>query len=76
MHIDDFAPNLSFFFSYGMILVRGNRPRLADLGGDARALWRQRARANSNSTRPTRQPRQIAFNDPHDAAGADLDLRS
>ena len=46
MHIDDFAPNLSFFFSYGHGSgVLGDRPRRAThLGGrDAGALRRERA---------------------------------
>ena len=50
MHIDDFAPNLSFFFSYGMDPgIRGDRPRrAADLGGgDEEPLRRERALAEA-----------------------------
>ena len=46
MKIDDFAPNLSFFFSYGMDPgVRGARPRRAAHlgGGDEEPLRRERA---------------------------------
>ncbi|MGH6885901.1 MAG: methylmalonyl-CoA mutase family protein, partial [Geminicoccales bacterium] len=47
MHIDDFAPNLSFFFSYGM------DPEYAVLGRVARRIWavamRERYGANERS---------------------------
>ena len=33
MHIDDFAPNLSFFFSYGM------DPEYSVIGRVARRIW-------------------------------------
>ena len=48
MKIDDFAPNLSFFFSNGMDAgIRGDRPRgAAHLGArDARAVPRRRRAA-------------------------------
>ena len=47
MHIDDFAPNLSFFFSYGM------DPEYTVIGRVARRIWavamRERYRANERS---------------------------
>ncbi len=47
MHIDDFAPNLSFFFSYGM------DPEYAVIGRVARRIWavamRERYSANERS---------------------------
>jgi isobutyryl-CoA mutase len=47
MHIDDFAPNLSFFFSYGM------DPEYAVIGRVARRIWavamRERYGANERS---------------------------
>jgi len=47
MKIDDFAPNLSFFFSYGM------EPEYAVLGRVARRIWavamRDRYGANERS---------------------------
>ena len=58
MKIDDFAPNLSFFFSYGMDPgVRGARPRgAAHLGGgDARSATARTSAARSSSS--TRRPR-------------------
>jgi isobutyryl-CoA mutase len=49
MHIDDFAPNLSFFFSYGM------DPEYAVIGRVARRIWavamRERYGANERSQR-------------------------
>jgi methylmalonyl-CoA mutase len=47
MHVDDFAPNLSFFFSYGM------DPEYAVIGRVARRIWavamRERSGANERS---------------------------
>ena len=49
MHIDDFAPNLSFFFSYGM------DPEYAVIGRVARRIWavamRERYGTNERSRR-------------------------
>ena len=83
MHIDDFAPNLSFFFSYGM------DPEYAVIGRVARRIWavamRERYGANERSQKlkfhsQTSRPQPARAGDrvqrhPHDAAGADLDLR-
>jgi isobutyryl-CoA mutase len=70
MHIDDFAPNLSFFFSYGM------DPEYAVLGRVARRIWavamRERYGANERSQRlkfhsqtsgRSLHAQEIAFND-------------
>ncbi len=70
MHIDDFAPNLSFFFSYGM------DPEYAVLGRVARRIWavamRQRYGANeraqklkfhSQTSGRSLHAQEIAFND-------------
>ena len=61
MHVDDFAPNLSFFFSYGMDPgIRGDRPRrAAHLGGrDARALRRERAQPEAQVPFADERPRR------------------
>jgi isobutyryl-CoA mutase len=70
MPIDDFAPNLSFFFSYGM------DPEYAVLGRVARRIWalamRERYRANERSQKlkfhsqtsgRSLHAQEIAFND-------------
>ena len=70
MHIDDFAPNLSFFFSYGM------DPEYAVLGRVARRIWavamRQRYGASERSQKlkfhsqtsgRSLHAQEIAFND-------------
>jgi methylmalonyl-CoA mutase len=70
MHIDDFAPNLSFFFSYGM------DPEYAVLGRVARRIWavamRHRYGANERSQKlkfhsqtsgRSLHAQEIAFND-------------
>jgi methylmalonyl-CoA mutase len=70
MHIDDFAPNLSFFFSYGM------DPEYAVLGRVARRIWavamRNRYGANERSQKlkfhsqtsgRSLHAQEIAFND-------------
>jgi methylmalonyl-CoA mutase len=70
MHIDDFAPNLSFFFSYGM------DPEYAVLGRVARRIWavamRDRYGANERSQKlkfhsqtsgRSLHAQEIAFND-------------
>ena len=70
MHIDDFAPNLSFFFSYGM------DPEYSVLGRVARRLWavamRERYGANERSQKlkfhsqtsgRSLHAQEIAFND-------------
>jgi methylmalonyl-CoA mutase len=77
MKIDDFAPNLSFFFSNGMgPRVHRDRPRRAPhLGaGDARALRRQRALADAQVPHPDVRPVAARAGDPvqrhpHHAAG-------
>ena len=83
MHIDDFAPNLSFFFSNGM------DPEYTVLGRVARRIWavamRDRYGANERSAeaqvpRPDVGPQPARAGDrvqrhPHHAAGADRDLR-
>src|SRR5438067_4866981 len=69
MHIDDFAPNLSFFFSYGM------DPEYAVIGRVARRIWaiamRERYGANersqslkfhSQTSRRSLHAQEIAFN--------------
>jgi hypothetical protein len=83
MHIDDFAPNLSFFFSYGM------DPEYTVIGRVARRIWAvaMKKRYGANERSPEAQ---VPFADvgpfaaragdlvqrhPHHAAGADLDLR-
>ena len=70
MHIDDFAPNLSFFFCNGMDPgVLGDRPRRAAHlgGGDARTLRRQRAQPEAQVPLQTSgrslHAQEIAFND-------------
>ncbi|HEY3532055.1 MAG TPA: methylmalonyl-CoA mutase family protein, partial [Casimicrobiaceae bacterium] len=70
MHVDDFAPNLSFFFSYGM------DPEYAVIGRVARRIWavamRDRYRANERSQKlkfhsqtsgRSLHAQEIAFND-------------
>ncbi len=70
MHIDDFAPNLSFFFSYGM------DPEYTVIGRVARRIWaiamRQRYGANERSQKlkfhsqtsgRSLHAQEIAFND-------------
>ncbi|MGE5826324.1 MAG: fused isobutyryl-CoA mutase/GTPase IcmF [Bacteroidota bacterium] len=70
MHIDDFAPNLSFFFSYGM------DPEYAVLGRVARRIWavamRERYGANERSQKlkfhsqtsgRSLHAQEVAFND-------------
>jgi len=70
MHIDDFAPNLSFFFSYGM------DPEYAVIGRVARRIWavamRERYGANeraqklkfhSQTSGRSLHAQEIAFND-------------
>ena len=83
MKVDDFAPNLSFFFSNGMdpeyTVHRPGRP--ADLGGrDAGPLRRQRAVAEAQVPHPDLGPVAARPGDgvqrhPHHAAGAVRDLR-
>ena len=83
MHIDDFAPNLSFFFSNGM------DPEYTVLGRVARRIWavamRDRYGANERSQKlkyhvqtsgRSLHAQEIAVQrHPHHAAGADRDLR-
>ena len=70
MHIDDFAPNLSFFFSYGM------DPEYAVIGRVARRIWaiamRERYGANERSQKlkfhsqtsgRSLHAQEVAFND-------------
>src|SRR5207245_9072389 len=70
MRIDDFVPNLSFFFSYGM------EPEYAVLGRVARRIWavamRDKYGANERSQTPkchsqrsarSLHDQEIAFND-------------
>jgi methylmalonyl-CoA mutase len=70
MHVDDFAPNLSFFFSYGM------DPEYAVIGRVARRIWavamRDRYGANERSQKlkfhsqtsgRSLHAQEIAFND-------------
>ncbi|MGC1818754.1 MAG: methylmalonyl-CoA mutase family protein, partial [Casimicrobiaceae bacterium] len=70
MHVDDFAPNLSFFFSYGM------DPEYAVIGRVARRIWavamRERYGANergqklkfhSQTSGRSLHAQEIAFND-------------
>ena len=83
MAIDDFAPNLSFFFSNGMdaeyTVHRPGRP--ADLGRrDAGALRRRRAVAEAEVPRADLGPVAARAGDglqrhPHHAAGPVRDLR-
>ena len=83
MRIDDFAPNLSFFFSYGM------DPEYTVIGRVARRIWavamKNRYGANERSQklkfhsqtsgRVAARAGDLVQRHPHDAAGADLDLR-
>ncbi len=83
MHIDDFAPNLSFFFSNGM------DPEYTVMGRVARRIWavamRDRYGANERSQKlkyHCQTSGRIAARagdrlqrHPHHAAGADRDLR-
>ena len=83
MDIDDFAPNLSFFFSNGMdpeySVHRPRRP--PHLGGrDEGEVRRQRALAEAEVPRADVRPVAARAGDglqrhPHHAAGADRDLR-
>ncbi|MGH8749229.1 MAG: fused isobutyryl-CoA mutase/GTPase IcmF, partial [Burkholderiales bacterium] len=70
MHIDDFAPNLSFFFSYGM------DPEYAALGRVARRIWAvamknryganersQKLKFHSQTSGRSLHAQEIAFND-------------
>src|SRR5256712_543136 len=70
MHIDDFAPNLSFFFSYGM------DPEYAVLGRVARRIWAvamkrryggnersQKLKFHSQTSGGSLHAQEIAFND-------------
>jgi methylmalonyl-CoA mutase len=83
MHIDDFAPNLSFFFSNGMdpeYTVIGRVARRIWARRDARALRRQRAQPEAQVPHPDVGPLAARAGDPvqrhpHHAAGADRDLR-
>ena len=83
MHIDDFAPNLSFFFSNGM------DPEYAVIGRVARRIWakamkprvrRQRPLAEAQVSHPDLGPQPARAGDrvqrhPHHAAGALRALR-
>ncbi len=83
MHIDDFAPNLSFFFSNGM------DPEYTVMGRVARRIWavamKERYGANERSPEaqvplPDQRPQPARAGDPvqrhpHHAAGADRHLR-
>jgi len=83
MHIDDFAGNLSFFFSYGM------DPEYTVIGRVARRIWAvamknryganersQKLKYHSQTSGRSLHAQEIAFNDIRTtAAGADLDLR-
>ena len=83
MHIDDFAPNLSFFFSYGMdpeYAVLGRVARRDLGGGDEEPLRRERAKPEAQVPLADLGPEPARAGDrvqrhPHHAAGADLDLR-
>jgi len=70
MHIDDFAPNLSFFFSYGM------DPEYAVIGRVARRIWAvamrdrygasergQKLKFHSQTSGRSLHAQEIAFND-------------
>src|SRR4030088_128409 len=70
MHIDDFAPNLSFFFSYGM------DPEYAVIGRVARRIWSvamkrrygagersQKLKFHSQTSGRSLHAQEIAFND-------------
>jgi len=70
MHIDDFAPNLSFFFSYGM------DPEYSVIGRVARRLWAvamkekyganersQKLKFHSQTSGRSLHAQEIAFND-------------
>ena len=70
MHVDDFAPNLSFFFSYGM------DPEYAVLGRVARRIWAiamknryganersQKLKFHSQTSGRSLHAQEIAFND-------------
>jgi hypothetical protein len=83
MHIDDFAGNLSFFFSNGM------DPEYSVIGRVARRIWavamKKRYGANERSQKLKYHSRRRAVQParagdlvqrhPHDAAGADRDVR-
>jgi methylmalonyl-CoA mutase len=83
MHIDDFAPNLSFFFSNGM------DPEYTVIGRVARRIWavamRDKYGANERSQklkyhvqtsgRSLHAQEMAVQRHPHHAAGADRDLR-
>jgi methylmalonyl-CoA mutase len=83
MDIDDFAPNLSFFFSNGM------DPEYAVIGRVARRIWAkaikhryggERAQPEAQVPHPDQRPQPPRAGDrlqrhPHDAAGALRDLR-
>ena len=83
MDIDDFAPNLSFFFSNGM------DPEYSVIGRVARRIWAvamkekygaERARPEAEVPRADLRPVPARAGDglqrhPHHAAGADRDLR-
>ena len=78
MHIDDFAPNLSFFFSNGMdpeYAVIGRVARRIWAQGDPRQVRRQRPLAEAQVPHPDVGPLAARAGDrlqrhPHDAAGA------
>ena len=70
MHVDDFAPNLSFFFSYGM------DPEYAVIGRVARRIWAvamreryggnersQKLKFHSQTSGRSLHAQEIAFND-------------
>ena len=82
MHIDDFAPNLSFFFSNGMDPEYSGIGRGAPhLGGcDEEQVRRQRAQPETEVPHPDLGPLAACAGDglqrhSHDAAGADCHLR-
>ncbi|XQU68776.1 hypothetical protein OJJOAM_001507 [Cupriavidus sp. H18C1] len=83
MHIDDFAPNLSFFFSNGMDprVQRAGPRRAPHLGRHAaRQVRGERAQPEAEVPHPDLRPLAARAGDrlqrhPHHAAGADRDLR-
>jgi methylmalonyl-CoA mutase len=82
MHVDDFAPNLSFFFSNGMDPEYTVLGRVARGSGRSRCarVRRQRALAEAQVPRADQRPLAARAGDPvqrhpDDAAGADRDLR-